>query len=76
VARRFETWAVCVHARNYSRGAKLSRRSSASRAAFGCRGGWRVFRNIASYQDFAITVMMRASESTSRVSITSAGECE
>jgi hypothetical protein len=26
VARRFEAWAVCVHARNYSRGAKLSRR--------------------------------------------------
>jgi hypothetical protein len=28
------------------------------------------------YQDFAIAVMMCASESTSRVSITSAGECE
>ena len=30
----------------------------------------------ANYQVFAIAVMMRASESTSRVSITSAGECE
>src|SRR6202050_148768 len=30
----------------------------------------------ANYQAFAIAVIMRASESTSRVSITSAGECE
>src|ERR1700735_2151013 len=28
------------------------------------------------YQDFAITAIIRASESTSRVSITSAGECK
>lgn len=32
--------------------------------------------NLGDYQDFAIAVTMRASESTSRVSITSAGECE
>jgi hypothetical protein len=42
----------------------------------GHRTGLGDFVAIASYQDFAITVMMRASESTSCVSITSAGECE